>query len=52
MYIFGFISDAQKCTYLFDLDYNKGDQNPYTVDAAKFGNVSHFINHSVSWCCD
>ncbi|KAG0729045.1 Histone-lysine N-methyltransferase SUV39H2 [Chionoecetes opilio] len=38
--------DAQRCTYLFDLDYNKGDQNPYTVDAAKFGNVSHFINHS------
>lgn len=42
----GRIYDAQKCTYLFDLDYNKGDQNPYTVDAAKFGNVSHFINHS------
>ncbi|RXG51199.1 Histone-lysine N-methyltransferase SUV39H2 [Armadillidium vulgare] len=34
------------CTYLFDLDYNKGDQNPYTVDAVKYGNVSHFINHS------
>uniref|UniRef100_A0A0P4WF97 Histone-lysine N-methyltransferase n=1 Tax=Scylla olivacea TaxID=85551 RepID=A0A0P4WF97_SCYOL len=42
----GRIYDAQRCTYLFDLDYNKGDQNPYTVDAAKFGNVSHFINHS------
>ena len=40
--------DARGCTYLFDLDYNKGDQNPYTVDAAKCGNVSHFINH----CCD
>ncbi|KAL7644709.1 UNVERIFIED_CONTAM: hypothetical protein RMT77_004522 [Armadillidium vulgare] len=38
--------DTMGCTYLFDLDYNKGDQNPYTVDAVKYGNVSHFINHS------
>ncbi|XP_050726500.1 histone-lysine N-methyltransferase SUV39H2-like [Eriocheir sinensis] len=45
----GKIYDAQNCTYLFDLDYNKGDQNPYTVDAAKCGNVSHFINHSLQW---
>ena len=44
----GQIYDTRGCTYLFDLDYNKGDQNPYTVDAAKYGNVSHFINHSVS----
>ncbi|XP_042858422.1 histone-lysine N-methyltransferase SUV39H2-like [Penaeus japonicus] len=42
----GKIYDAQGCTYLFDLDYDKGDQNLYTVDAAKYGNVSHFINHS------
>lgn len=42
----GRIYDAQGCTYLFDLDYDKGDQNLYTVDAAKYGNVSHFINHS------
>lgn len=42
----GKIYDAQGCTYLFDLDYDKGDQNPYTIDAAKCGNVSHFINHS------
>lgn len=34
-------------TYLFDLDYNETDgQCPYTVDAAMYGNVSHFINHS------
>ncbi|KAL0108126.1 hypothetical protein PUN28_015020 [Cardiocondyla obscurior] len=34
-------------TYLFDLDYNETDgQCPYTVDAATYGNVSHFINHS------
>lgn len=34
-------------TYLFDLDYNEtDDQCPYTVDAAMYGNVSHFVNHS------
>lgn len=34
-------------TYLFDLDYNEIDgQCPYTVDAAMYGNISHFINHS------
>lgn len=37
--------DAVGLTYLFDLDFN-GKDNPYTVDAAKFGNVSRFINHS------
>ncbi|XP_066975265.1 histone-lysine N-methyltransferase SUV39H1-like isoform X2 [Macrobrachium rosenbergii] len=42
----GQLYDKKGCTYLFDLDFNKGDQNPYTVDAAKYGNVSHFINHS------
>ena len=40
-----FVLDAEGRTYLFDLDFNLGDQNPYTVDAALFGNVSHFINH-------
>ena len=38
--------DAEGRTYLFDLDFNLGEDNPYTVDAALFGNVSHFINHS------
>ncbi|XP_051157868.1 histone-lysine N-methyltransferase SUV39H2-like isoform X1 [Leptopilina boulardi] len=39
--------DAAGRTYLFDLDYNDTeDQCPYTVDAAVYGNVSHFINHS------
>jgi len=34
-------------TYLFDLDYNETDgQCPYSVDAAVYGNVTHFINHS------
>lgn len=37
--------DAVGRTYLFDLDFN-GKDNPYTVDAAKYGNVSRFINHS------
>lgn len=32
-------------TYVFDLDFNSND-NPYSVDATHFGNVSHFINHS------
>ena len=39
--------DAAGKTYLFDLDYNETEgQCPYTVDAAMYGNISHFINHS------
>lgn len=41
----GQVYDAEGCTYLFDLDYNSSN-NPYTVDAATYGNISHFINHS------
>lgn len=37
--------DARGRTYLFDLDFNEKD-NPYTVDAAKYGNISRFMNHS------
>ncbi|GBP71080.1 Eukaryotic translation initiation factor 2 subunit 3 [Eumeta japonica] len=37
--------DANGLTYLFDLDFNS-IENPYTVDAAHLGNISHFINHS------
>lgn len=37
--------DANGLTYLFDLDFNSVE-NPYVVDAANLGNVSHFINHS------
>lgn len=41
--------DCQGATYLFDLDYV---EDVYTVDAAHQGNVSHFVNHSVSvQCC-
>lgn len=41
----GQIYDKQGSTYLFDLDYI---EDVYTVDAAYHGNVSHFVNHSVS----
>lgn len=37
--------DANGLTYLFDLDFNSVE-NPYVVDAAHLGNISHFINHS------
>jgi histone-lysine N-methyltransferase SUV39H len=40
------ISDAEGRTYLFDLDFNQGHNNPYTIYAAAYGNISHFINHS------
>lgn len=38
--------DTEEQTYLFDLDYNMGDKNPYTIDAAMLGNVGSFVNHS------
>lgn len=46
----GKIYDIEGRTYLFDLDINRSD-NPYTIDAAKYGNVSHFINHSCDPNC-
>lgn len=46
----GRIYDAEGQTYLFDLDMNSKD-NPYTIDAAHYGNVSHFINHSCDPNC-
>ncbi|XP_030376135.1 histone-lysine N-methyltransferase Su(var)3-9 isoform X2 [Scaptodrosophila lebanonensis] len=38
--------DDKGRTYLFDLDYNTAAESEYTIDAAAYGNVSHFINHS------
>lgn len=38
--------DAIHQTYLFDLDFNDRDAPVFTIDAYKFGNVSHYINHS------
>ncbi len=43
----GKVYDAEGRTYLFDLDYDDGDCH-FTVDAGYYGNVAHFINHSVS----
>lgn len=41
----GQVYDRQGSTYLFDLDYV---EDVYTVDATHLGNISHFVNHSVS----
>lgn len=35
-------------TYLFDLEYQSGTNCHYVVDGAKYGNISRFVNHSVS----
>lgn len=40
----GQLYDSQGMTYLFDLDY---ESDEFTVDATRYGNVSHFVNHSV-----
>lgn len=42
----GKIYDDKGRTYLFDLDYNTAAESEFTIDAANYGNVSHFINHS------
>lgn len=42
----GRVYDSCGQTYLFDLDFNEGECL-YTLDAKKYGNISHFINHSV-----
>lgn len=39
-------NSAHGHTYQFDLDFNDQESFPYTVDASKYGNVAHFINHS------
>jgi len=41
----GKLYDARQQTYLFDLDFHDKDAM-FTIDAYKYGNVSHFINHS------
>ncbi|KAL3315313.1 hypothetical protein Ciccas_006056 [Cichlidogyrus casuarinus] len=40
----GKLYDSQTMTYLFDLDFH--GEAVYTVDASKYCNISHFINHS------
>lgn len=44
----GKLYDSKQQTYLFDLDFHDKDAT-FTVDAYRYGNVSHFINHSVSF---
>lgn len=44
----GEMCDAQGITYLFDLDF-EDDNSAFTIDAANYGNISHFFNHSVSY---
>lgn len=39
--------DKAGSTYLFDLDFVE-EMAVFTIDATKYGNVSHFLNHSVS----
>lgn len=39
--------DQTGSTYLFDLDFDKDDA-AFTIDATNYGNISHFLNHSVS----
>ena len=42
--------DQTGSTYLFDLDFDKDDA-AFTIDATNYGNISHFLNHSVSLAC-
>ena len=39
--------DTEGMTYLFDLDYTDDIDEVFTVDAGVYGNISHFVNHSV-----
>ena len=43
----GKLYDKAGSTYLFDLDFDK-DEAAFTIDAKNYGNISHFLNHSVS----
>lgn len=41
--------NAKGLTYIFDLDFQSEDDGCcYSIDASKYGNISHFFNHSVS----
>lgn len=42
----GQMYDKMGVTYLFDLDQINPTSEAYTVDAYRYGNISHFINHS------
>lgn len=38
--------DAEGRIYLFDLDFAEDGESMYAIDAAYFGDISHFVNHS------
>jgi len=45
----GAVANAKGLTYLFDLDFHSEDDSClFSIDASKYGNISHFFNHSVS----
>ncbi len=35
-----------EAAYLFDLDFNDASEPEFALDALRYGNVTHFINHS------
>lgn len=41
-------SNSVHLTYLMDLDYNPDHEALFSIDAANHGNLSRFINHSVT----
>ena len=45
----GAVANAMGLTYIFDLDFHSEDDGCcFSIDASKYGNISHFFNHSVS----
>ena len=45
----GTVANAKGLTYIFDLDFHSEDDGCcFSIDASKYGNLSHFFNHSVS----
>lgn len=45
----GAVANAKGLTYIFDLDFHsEDDECCFSIDASKYGNISHFFNHSVS----
>lgn len=45
----GAVANAKGLTYIFDLDFHSEDDGcSFSIDASKYGNISHFFNHSVS----
>lgn len=47
----GQIYDEIGRNYLFDLDFHRSEDEAFTVDAYKYGNLARFINHSCEPNC-